>query len=218
MAEHFASLPFSEEADGRHRYNYNNTSYSFGDACIYWAMIAKLRPQMIVEIGSGYTSALALDAIDHFGLGTKCTFIDPYPELLRKVAAPIGAHHALRDIRVQSVDLTIVEELQDNDILFIDSSHVVKTGSDVHFELFAILPRLKRGTVVHFHDIFYPFEYPEEWVMKENLSWNELYFVQAFLMYNNDFEMLYFNDYVRKVHRDHVIKSVAPEISSRNHA
>jgi hypothetical protein len=72
--------------------------------------------------------------------------------------------------------------LDENDILFINSSHVAKTGSDVNFELFEILPRLKKGVIVHIHDILYPFEYPREWVIERNYSWNEVYAVRAFLM------------------------------------
>lgn len=215
LLRHFSAMPFGDEPDRKHRYYYNNSSYGYGDACIYWSLIATLRPSRIVEVGCGFTSALALDSIDYFNLETKCTFIDPYPQLFLKVAAPIDTRHELIADRVQNVDIRIVEQLEANDILFIDSSHVVKTGSDVHFELSELLPRLRRGSVVHFHDIFYPFEYPEKWIIDENHSWNEIYFLQTFLMYNNDFRIMYFNDYFRKIHGDLILQSVPPSISSR---
>jgi hypothetical protein len=79
--------------------------------------------------------------------------------------------------------------------LFIDSSHVAKTASDVNFEIFELLPRLKPSVIVHFHDIFYPFEYPHGWIFDIRRSWNEIYFLRAFLMYNSAFEILFFNDY-----------------------
>ena len=214
LSQYFAEMPFSDEPDGRHRYNYNNTSYGFGDACIYWGMLASLRPNRIIEVGSGFTSALALDAIDHFALPTRCTFIDPNPELLLKTAAPIDSRHEIIAERVQSVDSKMVDQLDVNDLLFIDSSHVVKTGSDVHFELTEMLPRLRPGAIVHFHDIFCSFEYPYKWVVNNNYSWNELYFIQAFLMYNSSFEIIYFNDYFCKSHVN-IIEMLPLSTSSR---
>lgn len=214
LSQYFAEMPFSDGPDGRHRYHYNNTSYAFGDACIYWGMLGHLRPNRIIEIGSGFTSALALDAIDHFELQTRCTFIDPNPQLLLTTAAPIGPQHEVIAERVQTVDPTIIEQLEANDLLFIDSSHVVKTGSDVHFELTEMLSRLRPGAMVHFHDIFYPFEYPHKWVVEENYSWNELYYLHAFLMYNSSFEIIYFNDYFKKTHSE-IIQLLPQTISSR---
>ena len=198
LAEHFRTIPFSQEKSDGLRYYYNNTSYAFGDAFGYWGMLRAKRPSRIIEIGSGFSSALALDAVDLLALDTTCTFIDPYPQLLHKVAAPVNGRHKVLAERVQSVDLVIVEDLRENDILFIDSSHVVKTGSDVHFEITEMLPRLQSGVIVHFHDVFDRFEYPRAWAVDSRLSWNELYFLQAFLMYNHAFEIIYFNDYFVK--------------------
>ncbi len=112
---------------------------------------------------------------------------------------------------MQAVPLSYFDDLQRNDILFIDSTHVVKTGSDVVFELFEILPRLHSGVVVHFHDVFYPFEYPREWVIDRNYSWNELYALRAFLMGNRDWEILFFNDYMARTERPR-LRQQAPEM------
>ncbi len=90
--------------------------------------------------------------------------------------------------------MTYSTSSKSNDILFINSSHVLKTGSDVHFELFSILPVLKPGVLVHFHDIQFPFEYPKEWVFGKRWSWNEIYAVRAFLMYNEAFVIRMFTD------------------------
>jgi hypothetical protein len=94
---------------------------------------------------------------------------------------------------VQEVDLRTFDPLEENDILFIDSTHVMKTGSDVNFELFEVLPRIKKGVLIHFHDIQYPFEYPDEWVYNRKYSWNEIYALRAFLMYNERFRVEFFN-------------------------
>lgn len=199
LSLHASTLPFrNDPADGI-RYHFDNTSYGFGDAFAYWGMVSEYKPQRIIEVGCGYTSALALDALDILRLESVCTFIDPFPELLKRVAAPIDPRHRIIEDRVQSLNPSIVDELGKNDFLFIDSSHVVKTGSDVHFEIFELLPRLNRGVIVHFHDMFYPFEYPKNWIIDERKSWNELYFLRAFLMYNTKFEILYFNDCFAKL-------------------
>ena len=97
---------------------------------------------------------------------------------------------------VQQAPLALFNELEEGDILFIDSTHVLRTGSDVYFELFEVLPNLAKGVLVHFHDMFWPFEYPREWVIDENRSWNELYAVRAFLTHNHDWKILMFSDYM----------------------
>jgi hypothetical protein len=87
-------------------------------------------------------------------------------------------------------------------VLFIDSTHVSKAGSDVNHELFEILPRLKPGVLVHFHDVFWPFEYPEAWTFESRRSWNEIYLLRAFLSGNREYEIVFFNDYFRARHGD----------------
>ena len=98
--------------------------------------------------------------------------------------------------------MSVFDELNEGDILFIDSTHVLRTGSDVCFELFEVLPRLAPGVLVHFHDIFWPFEYPRAWVVDENRSWNELYAIRAFLMNNSDWHIIFFNHYFAKTGRE----------------
>ena len=112
---------------------------------------------------------------------------------------------------MQDVPLDTFDELERNDILFIDSTHILKTGSDVAFELFEVLPRIKQGVVVHLHDMFYPFEYPRNWVIDDNRSWNEIYAVRAFLTNNADFRILFFNDYFARFAKD-LIERDAPHV------
>jgi hypothetical protein len=102
---------------------------------------------------------------------------------------------------VQSVSLDLFKTLEAGDILFVDSSHVVKTGSDLHHILFKILPILEAGVFIHFHDIFFPFEYPEPWVMAGR-NWNENYLLRAFLMYNKNFRIRLFSDQIYKHHTE----------------
>ena len=214
LANSFATLPFPNNAALGKRYHFLNPTYSFGDASIYWGMLNLLRPRRIIEVGSGFSSAMVLDAIDALDLPTACTFIDPYPQLAEKVTAPLRPPHRVLGQKIQHIDPDMVRGLEENDILFIDSSHVVKTGSDVHFELFELIPQLQPGVVVHFHDIFYPFEYPSDWVLNLNRSWNEAYFVHAFLMYNSAFEIVFFNTFFAREFRE-IVRATIPAHADR---
>jgi len=196
-----ASAPFSETPDPQARYYAGNDVYSWGDACVLLAMIHETRPARIVEIGSGFSSACMLDTVDRLGLETRFTFVEPYPERLRRLLRESDEGRcAVLETGVQQADLAIFDALEANDILFIDSTHVSKAGSDVNHELFEVLPRLKSGVVVHFHDIFYPFEYPEAWIFESRRSWNEAYILRAYLTNNPAFEMLFFNHYFALKH------------------
>jgi hypothetical protein len=176
-----------------HRYSLPNGTYGEGDAVIQKGMMLSLSPRMIIEIGSGYSSASMLDCSEEYDLGVNFVFIEPFPSTLNGLLRPEDAPRVIKDF-VQNVSLEIFDELGESDILFVDSSHVMKSQSDVNFELFEILPRLKSGVVVHFHDVFWPFEYPIDWMQSRGYSWNELYGLRAFLMYNHQFEIIFWND------------------------
>lgn len=210
MVPYLLQLPFEMQKTEPYRYQYDNTMYSWGDASILSGIINLFRPRRIIEIGSGWSSACMLDTVEHIlNLDTKITFIEPYTAILRDV---LGRDYCKADVieeGIQNIDPKIFDQLEKNDILFIDSTHVLKTGSDVEFELFKILPRLKDGVIVHFHDMFWPFEYPRSWVVDENRSWNELYGIRAFLSGNREWDVLFFNDYMYKLELD-LIKDTYP--------
>jgi hypothetical protein len=198
-------------ASGR-RYRGASRSFDAGDAIVYGCMLRYLNPARLIEVGSGSSSALALDTFERFfPASPKTSFIDPYPAFLQSLLRPedLGGVEIIES-GIQDVAPAYFDELGRNDILFIDSTHIVKTGSDVVYELFEILPRLQPGVVVHFHDIFWPFEYPREWVIERNYSWNELYVLRAFLTGNRDWEILFFNDYFIRTQRERVAVD-APE-------
>ncbi len=197
MLPSLTSLPFGEhDQDGSFRFHFNNDMYSYGDAAIYYGITKKFAPKRVVEVGSGFSSALAIDMREIFNRPTELTFIEPFPSTLNSLLRE-GDRETVNVVvkKVQDVPLSIFGALDEDDILFIDSSHVAKTGSDVCFEIFDILPRLKRGVLGHFHDCFCPFEYPRQWVLEQNRSWNELYFLRAFLMFNSMFRVIFFNHY-----------------------
>jgi len=190
-------IPFPEEPTPGYRYHFGNPAFSYGDGSILYAMLRTYRPKRLVEVGSGYSSACAMDTIERFlDDDVAVTFVEPYPELLlRLLGEHVSITHRVVAEPVQKADSAIFEQLGSGDFLFIDSTHLMKTGSDVCHELFNILPALKPGVFIHFHDIFWPFEYGPNWVIKENRSWNEIYGLRAFLMYNKSFEIVFFNDY-----------------------
>jgi Methyltransferase domain len=193
-------IPFPASRTEGFRYYFENDQFSWGDASIYYAMLRSLRPARLIEVGSGYSSALALDTVDrHFPGAVQMSFIEPYPDRLRGLLTEEerGTVHLLQ-AKVQDVPVSTFEALEDGDLLFIDSTHIVKSGSDVCFELFEVLPRLRRGVTVHFHDIFFPFEYPPDWALDQNRSWNEAHALRAFLIGNDDFEVVFFNDFFRR--------------------
>ena len=201
--EYYADIPFPERKVEDFRYYFENGFYSYTDAIFLYSMMRHFRPKRIVEMGSGFSSALMLDTNELFfkdSIGL--TFIEPYPERLKSLLKPKDANSTtIIEKRVQDVSLETFDDLGPGDFLFIDSTHVSKTGSDVNHIIFQILPRLSPGVMIHFHDIFYPFEYPRKWVY-EGRSWNENYIVKAFLMYNEQFEIRLFSDYLHRFHRE----------------
>ncbi|WP_178133780.1 class I SAM-dependent methyltransferase [Vineibacter terrae] len=206
-------FPFAAQPKNGLRFHYANSSFGPGDATVLYCMLRHFKPRRLIEVGSGFSSVCALDTIDRYLGDVTCTFIDPHPGLLLSLLEPADRSR-IRIIgsEIQDVALETFDTLDAGDLLFIDSTHVAKTGSDVVHELFAILPRLKPGVIVHLHDIHYPFEYPKAWVVDLNYSWNEVYAIRAFLSYNSAFEVLFFNDYFGRFHGD-LLDREAPDMA-----
>ena len=186
---------FTAAPDPQRRYHSGNDWFGPGDAAIYAALLLHTRPRRVIEVGSGFSSALLLDVNEAcFSGNIACTFIEPYPDRLLSLLKP-GDLERVRLVRERAQDapLETFDALEAGDILFIDSSHVAKAGSDVNTLFFRVLPRLKPGVLIHLHDIFNAFEYPREWFFDGNRSWNELYLLRAFLMNNRDYRIVFFN-------------------------
>jgi hypothetical protein len=184
----FPTAPTDDRA-----YYSNNGWFSAADAFTLTAIMQRERPAQIIEVGSGFSSAAMLDARRHLDLPTNLTFIEPSPErLLRLIEPAQWSAVTLIQSTVQEVPIEIFDTLNGGDILFIDSSHVAKVGSDVPWLLLRILPRLKAGVFVHFHDIFYPHSYPRQW-LQDGICWNESLMLRAFLIGNPRFRVLAFN-------------------------
>jgi Methyltransferase domain len=189
--EHMPSYDYPEhleESGDLTEFFTQNSQFSWLDSRSLFIFLRAWRPKRLIEIGSGFSTLLAADVSRRFlGGSLELTCVEPYPrEFLRRGVRGVNR---LVEEKVQNVPLSTFEELEAGDILFVDSSHVAKTGSDVNYIYFEILPRLTKGVIIHIHDIFFPHEYPKEWVLTENRSWNEQYLVRALLMYSGTFKV-----------------------------
>ena len=177
-----ADFPLTPPGPGQ--FGWRNGMYEFGDGEIYYSLVRYLRPRRIIEIGSGSSTLLALAAAavnvsEDAGVQTEITCIEPYANAwLANSGAKLIAQ------RVEDLDLAIFDVLEAGDILFIDSSHVIRPFGDVTREILQILPRLKPGVWVHVHDIFTPRDYLDAWLRDERRLWNEQYMLEAWLSGN----------------------------------
>ena len=156
------------------------------DAIVLYGMMREYRPRNLVEVGSGFSTEIALLAAQHTQTAIHC--IEPYPSA--RLLANQTRLLALTQVSLQEINLEVFEKLQANDILFIDTTHAVKINSDVNHFLFNIFPRLAPGVIVHIHDIFLPYEYPQRWYEENSIFWNEQYLLLAYLMENPALELL----------------------------
>jgi hypothetical protein len=205
FATYYAEQPFKDEPVNGLRYGFSNPYFSYGDGLALYCMLRHVRPTRLVEVGSGWSSALALDVVDRFlGDDVSCIFIEPYPKRLRELIHPADADRVeIFTKPLHDVDAALFTNLQSGDILLIDSTHVSRVGSDVNQLVHDVLPILPRGIHVHFHDIFWPFEYPREWIFSGR-AWNEAYLLRAYLTHNPRANISWFNNYLATFHADQV--------------
>jgi hypothetical protein len=194
----------SEDQSESLKFNFFNDFYFELDAAVYYALLREVKPSKVIEIGSGYSTQIAAMAIamnQQEGNAGKIVCIEPYPAP-RLTEANLEVE--LIPKRVETIDLSFFAQLSAGDILFIDSTHTVKFGSDVCLEILEILPAIPSGVWIHFHDIFFPYDYPPKWLIEERRAWNEQYMLEAFLAYNHAFEVVLANhwlsvDYLQEV-------------------
>jgi hypothetical protein len=203
FAQIYGELPFPDEQSRQFRYFFDNPYFTYGDGVILYCVLRSLRPARVVEVGSGFSSAEMLDLNElFFDRAVEFVFIEPRPERLYSLLSDQDKRsYRIEAKPVQQVDAAVFQSLARNDVLFVDASHVGKSHSDVLHILFEILPKLKKGVLVHFHDVMWPFEYPQSW-LEEGRAFNEAYFLRAFLQYNSAFEVLFFNSFMVAKHAD----------------
>jgi predicted O-methyltransferase YrrM len=203
LARFYPEQPFPVRPEPRTRYHLDNSWFAGADGLLLHLMLRHTEARRVLEVGSGFSSLVMLDTNERFfDNRMRLTFVEPNAERLVSRLRPgdAGLAHVV-ERRVQDVDLRLFRELEAGDILFVDSSHVSKAGSDLNHLLFTVLPELAPGVLVHFHDVPYPFEYPQEWV-RYGFAWNEAYLLRAFLQYNPEFRIRLWNSYLQLAHPD----------------
>jgi hypothetical protein len=203
FSEYQTDIPWPAEGkNAGFRYHFDNIYFSYGDAVALFCLMREFKPKRVLEVGSGFSSAAMLDIDDLFLNKTiEFTFVDPYAHRLMKLISDEDLPR-IRLIKqpVQQIPDSEFRKLKRDDILFIDSSHVSKTGSDVGHLVHRVIPGLASGVIIHIHDIFWPFEYPKKW-LKTGRAWNEAYLLLAFLQFNSAFDILFFNSYLELHHK-----------------
>lgn len=186
----------------RLRFRYDNQSFVSGDADYLYSFVRATRPRRVVEVGCGSSTLLisaAIEANRREDPTYDCahTCIEPYEQAwLEELGVRV-----LR-VRVEHVERTVFDSLESGDLLFIDSSHIIRPCGDVLLQVLEILPRLASGVYVHFHDIFSPRHYPSEWIDKWGYQWNEQYLVEAFMSFNREYRVVAALNYLQHNHFD----------------
>jgi len=189
-------------------------NYSLVDSAILHSIIRHHKPKKVVEIGSGETTLISSRSgaqNTEEGAPYELLAIDPYSKKHLRTNFPSNV--TLIEKRIEDM---AIPDVSDCDLLFIDSSHVIKTGGDVNYELLEIVPRLKPGTIIHWHDILLPGEYWEDWVKDKHYFWTEQYLLHAFLKFNNAFEIIWASRYMHLKYPNE-IKSVFPTFQPDQH-
>lgn len=194
--EEMKTFPLDGDPQGD-KFYIHNPSFGPGDCDLYYLLVRNLKPRRIIEVGSGFSTLICKEAIEKNlaeGVHTELICIEPFekPWLEKQTGIRV-----LRE-SVEKISLDVFDSLEENDILFIDSSHIIRPENDVLFEYLEILPRLKKGVVIHVHDIFSPRHYRKEWLQEEFRFWNEQYLLEAFLYYNDHFEILFAANHLKK--------------------
>lgn len=193
----------AEPTSRPYEFYFNNGQFGGTDALALYCMVRHFQPRLVVEVGSGFSSRVTAQAAVRNG-NTKLVCIEPYAnEPVRhdifKNGFP-GLSELIQN-KVEDLDIEFFQKLGPADILFIDTSHVVRIGGDVNYLFLEVIPRLKPGVIVHVHDIFFPLEYPQNWVLNQLSFYSEQYLLQAFLSFNSEYEVLLCNSFLGHKHK-----------------
>jgi len=187
----------------------NNGFFLSGDAEFWYQMIRAVKPKRIYEIGSGNSTLMAIAAVnknrqDDSGYMCEHVCIEPYEmPWLEQTGITVVRK------RIEDLDLSFFSQLQNNDILFIDSSHIIRPQGDVVFEYLQLLPSLNKGVIVHIHDIFSPKNYLRQWLQDDVFFWNEQYLLEAFLTHNGAWRIFAALNFLHHNHYEK-LKLIAP--------
>ncbi len=205
-------LDIPKEKPASLKFYFNNGAFESGDAEYWYQLIRAIKPKRIFEIGSGNSTLMAISAIaqnqaDDTNYNCEHICIEPYemPWLEESGVSVVRS-------KVEDFELSFFSKLQENDILFIDSSHIIRPQGDVLFEYLELLPSLRKGVIVHIHDIFSPKNYLKQWLQDEVRFWNEQYLLEAFLTHNSTWKIVGALNYLHHNHYEK-LKAVAPYLT-----
>jgi len=198
----YTQIPFKPGPVEGLLYHFDNPHFSYGDGAILFCILNLFKPRRVIEIGSGFSTCAILDT-NRTSLHSEAriTSIEPHAKLLRTLIEKSHDSLTIIEQKLQDVSLEVFDQLSAGDILFIDSTHISKAGSDVNYAIFEVLPRIKRGVIVQIHDIYLGFEYPGVW-LREGRAWNEAYMLRAFLQYNERCRILLFLSHMQTAHEE----------------
>jgi predicted O-methyltransferase YrrM len=209
-------LEISKLPANRLNYSFTTGPFRAGDSCVLYSMVRYNKPRRIVEIGCGSSTLIIQHAItnnkkEDMSYACEHICIEPYEnEWIAKLDVVVKRQ------KVEDVDLAIFKALGENDILFIDSSHMIRPQGDVLFEYLQILPSLKKGVIIHIHDIFTPKDYLDEWILTGVNFWNEQYLLEAFLSCNNQFEIVCAVNFLKHNYYE-TLARISPMLTMEDH-
>lgn len=203
----YERFPREPPGDG-HTFYLHNGYFEAVDAEVLYCMVRHFKPRRVIEVGSGFSTLVTRAALKANETDSRLIAVDPEPRT--PILTAIDQHVAEP---IETADRAMFDRLGENDVVFVDSSHVVRAGGDVNFVFFEILPRLKPGVLLHLHDIFLPYEYPNRWIAAGN---TEQYLLLAFLAYNHEFEVLWPGHHMRMRYPDEVMATF-PSCDDQTH-
>jgi hypothetical protein len=199
--DELSAIPHSKKNSAEHQFYYDNPSFRWADAGFLYSVIRHFKPRRVIEIGCGYSTLMAIqaekkNASENAADACTHTCIEPYEmPWLEQLGVEVVRS------KVEDLPIPTFGQLEAGDILFIDSSHIIRPQGDVLFEFLSILPTLKPGVLVHVHDVFSPRDYLKRWIVDEHCQWNEQYLLEAFLSFNDQFRVIGAVNLLKKDHR-----------------
>lgn len=201
--------PHDDDPDAPAGFFWNNGQFGYSDAVAYYGFLRSRRPRTVLEVGSGFSTLLASAAIEANGEG-RIVCIEPYP---RPFLEDIGHVEEVVRKPIQQIEAEWINDLlQDGDVLFIDSTHTVKIGSDCVHLFLRLLPALRRKLLIHVHDIYLPDEMPLHWARDMHVYWTEQYLLMAYLLDNPKIEVVWGSHHLARTHRQRMESMLPPGI------
>jgi len=207
VSRHIPELAGIPAAPRGSEFYWDNNFWNNADAMVQYGLLRSRKPRRLIEVGCGFSSLLAAKALarnrdENPDAVTTVNLVEPYPR--PELLANLPKDWTLRKSILQRCPLDLFDTLEAGDILFYDGSHCVRTASDVNWFFFRVLPRLRPGVLIHFHDMFYPNDYPRQWLLERRQSWNEQFLLQAFLMHNTAYRVEISNSFIAHTCSDQI--------------